>query len=263
MTTRSGLFVGRVTHRRLRPRQHALAYQVFNLLLDLDEIDGLARRLRVFSHNRLNLLSFHDRDHGDGSDRPLRDQVTAMAGRAGLDQPLGRIRLLCMPRVMGYAFNPLSVYFCDGPDGRLACLVYEVSNTFGQRHSYVIPVEDRGGDPPDVVRQSCAKRFYVSPFLDMDLTYDFEIRPPGDRVGISVTARDAVGTMIATAFAGERQEMTDSALARAVLAYPLVTLKVVAGIHWEALRIWLKGIEIRRRPPPPPDPVTAVSRSVE
>lgn len=261
MSGGSGLYLGRVTHTRLRPRRHRLGYRVFNLLLDLDAVGALSDRLRLFSHDRFNLLSFHDRDHGDGSGLPLRAQVEAMLARAGIEAQGGRILLLCMPRLLGYVFNPLSVYFCHARDGRLAGIIYEVSNTFGQRHSYVIPV---GADASmDVVRQSCAKRFYVSPFLDMDLTYDFEIRPPGERIGVAVLARDGAGPVIATAFSGVRRDLTDLSLARAVLAHPLVTLKVIAGIHWEALRIWSKGIGIRRRPPPPAEPATFVTAQMD
>ena len=257
---RSGLYLGRVTHTRLRPRRHRLGYRVFNLLLDLDAIGDLSARLRLFSRNRFNLLSFHDRDHGDGSGRPLRAQVEDMLAQAGIAAG-GAIQLLCMPRLLGYVFNPLSVYFCHAPDGRLAGIVYEVSNTFGQRHSYVIPVA--AGGSADVVRQSCAKCFYVSPFLDMDLTYDFEIRPPGEALGVAVLVRDGTGPVIATALAGGRRDLTDAALLRAVLTHPLLTLTVIAGIHWEALRIWRKGIAIRRRPPPPAEPATFVTAPVE
>lgn len=261
MTFASALYIGRVGHRRTRPTRHALGYRVFNILVDLDEVAALPGRLRVFSHNRFNLLSFHDRDHGDGSDTPLRAQVEAKLARSGLALAGGPIRLLCLPRLLGYVFNPLSVYFCHAPDGRLACIVYEVSNTFGERHSYVLPV---GSDPDDkVVRQSCAKRFHVSPFLDMDLVYDFAIRPPDAEVTIGVTARDAGGPLLTTAFSGQRQELSDRALVRAVMTHPLLTMKVVAGIHWEALRIWLKGNKVRAKPPAPEEAVTAVLANAE
>ena len=255
---KSGLYTGRVTHRRVRPKAHTLGYKVFNLLLDLDEIDGLAGRLRVFSRNRFNLLSFHDRDHGDGSGAPLRGQIEAWLAQAGHDLGGGPIRLLCMPRVLGYGFNPLSVYFCHDAEGRLAVIVYEVSNTFGERHSYLVPV-----DPQDresgTIRQSCDKRFYVSPFLDMDLVYQFDIQPPGERVHIAVLVRDEDGPVIATAFVGVRGELSDSALVRTLLALPALTLKVMGAIHWEALRMWLKGMTIKTRPPAPAQPVTVVA----
>ena len=138
---RSGLYTGRVGHTRLRPRRHALSYGVFMLLLDLDEAAELARRLRWFSLGRFNLLSFHARDHGDGSDTPLRVQVERHLAAAGLAADGGAIRLLCLPRVLGYVFNPLSLYFCYRRSGELAAILYEVSSTFGERHTYLIPAE--------------------------------------------------------------------------------------------------------------------------
>ena len=258
---RSALYIGRVAHRRLRPAKHALSYRVFDLLLDLDEIDALSARLRFFSRGRFNLLAFHDRDHGDGSATPLRVQIEALAARAGVAIGGGRIALLCMPRVLGHVFNPLSIYFCHDAEGRLACLVHEVSNTFGERHSYVVPVAEPG--PDGLVRQSVPKRFYVSPFLDMDMTYDFSIRPPGERVGVSIQTRDQEGIVLTASFTGEARPMTDAVLLRALATHPLLTLKVVAGIHWEALRLWLKGLKLRTRPLAPADAATAVPLRAE
>jgi len=135
----STLYVGSVMHRRLRPRRHRLRYRVFWMLLDLDEIERLPRVLRLFSHNRFNAVSFHDADHGDGSATPLRAQVERHLAAAGIALGGGAIRLLCMPRILGYGFNPLSVYFCYQRSGLLAAILYEVHNTFGERHSYLIP----------------------------------------------------------------------------------------------------------------------------
>ena len=168
MTQASALYRGGVTHRRLRPRDHRLNYRVFWLLLDLAEIDDLDRRLRLFSRNRFNLLSFHDRDHGDGSGAALRPQVEAWLERAGVALEGGPIRLLTMPRVLGYVFNPISLYYCHRADGRLAAVVYEVTSTFGVRHAYVIPVpvEDQAAG---LIRQGAAKALYVSPFMGMEM----------------------------------------------------------------------------------------------
>jgi uncharacterized protein len=247
----SAFYAGTVMHQRLRPRRHRLRYRIFSLLLDLDELDGLAARLRLFSRNRFNLFSFHDHDFGDRGPKPLRAQIERHLAAAGIETPGGAIRLLTMPRVLGYAFNPLSVYFCyRRPDG-LAAIVYEVSNTFGERHSYVIPVHGDGA-----IHQECAKRFFVSPFLDMDMNYLFRVVPPGRRVGIAISGRDAQGPVIVASLFAERAPLSDARLARAFVTYPLLTLKVIAGIHWEALRLWLKGARLRRRPPLPECPIT-------
>lgn len=248
----SALYAGSVFHRRLRPRVHHLRHSLTELLFDLDELPALDAGLRLFSLDRFNLFSFHPSDHGDGSG-DLRAWVEAATVRAGLDTRGGRIRLLCIPRILGHAFNPLSVYFCDDREGRLACLVYQVNNTFGERHAYVLPVEPGTGP---MVRQTCDKRFHVSPFMDMDMTYHFAIRPPDDAVTVKVDAADAAGPKILTAFTGERRELSDAALLGAFLRQPLMTLKVVAGIGWGALRIWTKGVAYRRKPAPPAEAAT-------
>jgi uncharacterized protein len=255
----SGVYAGSVIHSRIRPRQHRLSYRIFIFLLDLEEIDSLVRRLKLFSRNRFNLFSFHDRDHGAGTKEPLRAQVEGYLRAAGLDPDGGAIRLLAMPRILGYVFNPLSIYFCYRRDGALSALLYEVNNTFGERHSYFIPVTN-GADA--TIRQRCLKRFHVSPFLDMGMTYAFRVVPPGKRVAIGICGSNAEGPVITAALAAERSALTDAALARAFIGYPLMTLKIPAGIHWEALRIWLKGIRLRERPPPPRHPVTVVCPGV-
>lgn len=248
MTQASALYAGGVVHQRLRPRRHRLERRVFWLLLDLSELDGLDRRLRWFSRNRWNLFSFFDRDHGDGSDRPLREQVEARLAAIGIDLAGGAIRLLTMPRVLGYVFNPISVYYCHAADGRLAAVSYEVSSTFGERHFYDLAVLDDAGNDP--FRQSCAKALYVSPFLEMEMRYRFRGRAPGDRVGLTVGCDDAGGPLLTATLWGRRRPLADAALAWAALSYPLLTLKVVAAIHWEALILWLKGVPVTlgRRP---------------
>ena len=256
-TPASALYAGAVTHVRTRPRVHKLRYRVFWTLLDLDEIDGLSARLKLFARNRFSLLSLVDRDHGDGSAEPLRAQVERSLGQAGIDLDGGPIRLLCMPRVLGYVFNPISVYYCHRRDGQLAAMIYEVTNTFGQRHSYLIPVD---ADQPKgaAVMQSCQKDLYVSPFIGMDIRYDFRLTEPDHHISLVVRGSDPQGLLISAALYGARAEFSDGAILRTVLAHPLVTLKVVGAIHWEALKLWAKGVRLVKRPPPPDAPVTIV-----
>lgn len=249
----SGLYPGVVTHTRLKPRRHALKYDIFMLLLDLDELDTLDRNLKLFSVSRFNLVGFDPRKHGDGSATPLKVQVEAQLEAAGIAHG-GPVRLLAMPRILGLGFNPLTVYFCHRQDGALSAILYEVNNTFGERHSYLIPADDA-----PIVKQACEKGFYVSPFMDMDLSYAFRVRPPGNQVQVLVDVDDAEGRVLATGFAAERRDLTDRELLKAWLTHPWMTLGVVAAIHWEALFIWLKGEKIRQRPVKPQWPVTVVT----
>jgi DUF1365 family protein len=252
----SALYVGHVRHRRLRPRRHALAYRVFALLVDLDELPELGRRFRFFSHNRFNLFSFFDRDYGAGErgdTRPLRGQVEDMMVEAGIEPDGGAIRLLTMPRILGYAFNPLSIYFCHGRDGAPRAILYEVRNTFGERHSYFLPAE---GVAP--YRQNCAKQFHVSPFLPMDLSYEFVVTPPAEAYRIAIIERDGAGVMLTATQNMDRAALTDRAMLRAFFTHPLLTLKVIVGIHYEALLLFAKGVRFHRRPPPPLSPATIV-----
>ena len=241
---RSGLYSGVVFHRRVRPRVHALRYRLFMLLIDLDEWDDFVGRLRWLGAGRFGLMTLRQDDHGDGSATPLKAQIERRMAEAGLPTG-GQVQLLTLPRILGYAFNPLSVYFCHDADGRLSAIQYEVSNTFGGRHSYLMPVGVASGP----VRQAVDKAFHVSPFMDMDLTYRFEVEPPvsveGETARVSITVDDAEGPILFTGFSGVRSEMTDASLRHAWLTHPLLTLKVIGGIHWEAVRLLLKGLRLR------------------
>lgn len=253
----SGLYPGLVVHGRTRPQAHALRYRIFMLLVDLDEAPALGQALRLFGFDGPAAFSLHTRDHGDGSDQPLKGQVEAHLRQAGLPCG-GPVRLLCMPRVLGGVFNPLSVYFCHGPDGALSAILYEVNNTFGDRHSYLIPAPVAEGE---TLRQTIDKGFYVSPFMDMGLTYAFTIRPPGERVAVSIQVADGDGPLLSASFAGARRPLSDRALFGAWLSHPWMTLGVMGAIHWEALKIWLKGGRLRPRPAPPALPVTVAPQA--
>lgn len=238
---RSAIYAGVVAHARLRPKRHRLRYRVFSLLLDLDEVAGLGRRLRLFGHNRAAVFGFRDDDHGAGAGE-LRGWVLQQLAAAGVAPAAPRIEMLCYPRIFGYVFNPLTVYFChDG--GTLAAILYEVHNTFGERRTYAIRV----AAGTDAIEQACAKELYVSPFVPMDCLYRFRIVPPGERVLVAIDEADADGLLLTASFAGSRQPLTDAGLLKALFAYPLMTLKVTAAIHWEAMRLWAKGVPPVRR----------------
>jgi uncharacterized protein len=246
VTFQSAIYRGAVVHERMRPKRHRLRYDVFALLLDLDELHALDACVRLFSYNRRGPVSFHDRDHGPTTGSPLRPWVEDRMRAAGVEPDGGPIRLLCYPRILGYAFNPLSAYFCYRRDGRVAAILYEVRNTHGERHTYVFPVCDDGRS---VIRHSCAKSFFVSPFIGMTADYRFRVAPPSDGVSIVIRQGDADGPMLTASFVGAREILTSTTLARALAAFPFLTLKVVGGIHWEGLKMWLKGFPVYSHPP--------------
>lgn len=246
----ASLYPGEVMHARLKPFVNRFVYRVFALLIDLDRLDVASRAARLFSVGRFNLASFHEADHGPGDGSSLSAHVRGLLARAGQDPEGGRVLLLCYPRILGYVFNPLSVYWRYDDAGALTAVVYEVTNTFGERHGYVAPVKD-GELTESGLRQERDKLFYVSPFLETAMRYAFRIRPPTDSVRLRILESDAEGPILSATFTGERRALTDGALLRLCGAMPLMTLKVFAGIHWEALKLWIKGARLVDHDPPP------------
>jgi hypothetical protein len=253
------LYHGAVAHRRLRPVGHAFSYRVFSMLIDVDRIGEAEAGARWFSRNRFNLFSFHDADHAFSGEATVSAGVRATLRAHGYSAD-GRILLLCYPRILGFVFNPLSIFYCHDARGRLEAVLYEVRNTFGGRHSYLIPVEEGAG----VIRQSADKKLHVSPFMDMDHVYDFRLTRPGDKLSVFIHQTDADGPIFNASFAGSAEPMTGGALLRAFFNYPLMTLKVIAAIHFEAGRLFLKGMRLKGRVADPAEPVSAGAwRSVQ
>lgn len=238
------LYRGHVVHRRARPKRHSLRYDVFSMLVDLDRVDQLGKRLRLFSANRFNLFSLFFRDFGPHDGSSPAEFIRKKAQAAGVGDRVARIRMLCYPRLLGYAFNPLTVYYLEDAEGRTVMLVYEVHNTFGEHHFYQTVVDDPSATE---IRHSAKKAFYVSPFNTLDGHYRFAMRPPADEVFTGITLSDADGGLVTAFFEGKRQELTDWTLLGAAIAYPLMTVKVLAGIHWEALKLWVKGVPLTLR----------------
>src|SRR6266852_589265 len=239
----AALYFGDVMHARLKPIGHRFSYRVMSLMVDLDRLDAADRQSRLFGVNRAALYSFNEADHGERDGSALRIYAQRSAAERGIDLTGGRVLLLCYPRLLGYTFNPLSVYFCYHASGELALLIYEVRNTFGELHAYVLPVND--GEISDAgLRQSQEKLFYVSPFIEMAMRYHFRVLPPGDSIRLRILETDRDGPLLAATFNGRRRALNTGELLRSVFALPLVTLKIVAAIHWEALRLWLKGVRL-------------------
>jgi DUF1365 family protein len=242
----AALYFGDVMHARLKPQGHRFNYRVMSLLIDLDRLVEADRQSPLFGVNRAALYSFQEADHGARDGSSLSSYARQRAAEHNIDLGDGRVLLLCYPRMMGYTFNPLSVYFCHAADGRLVLIIYEVRNTFGDIHSYVLPVR-----PDEIsaagVRQRQDKMFYVSPFMEMAMRYHFRVSPPGDSVKLRILETDRAGPVLAATFNGRRHPLTTVALVRSFCLLPFVTFKIVAAIHWEALRLWLKGARLVQR----------------
>ncbi|MEM5472654.1 DUF1365 domain-containing protein [Hoeflea sp. AS60] len=248
----ASLYAGDVMHQRMKPVGHRFRYRVYSILVDLDrleEADGLSK---LFSVNRANVMSFHESDHLRGAEQSsLRAHIDALLKEAGLDQPAARVELACYPRIFGQVFNPLSVYYAYDGNGHPLALVYEVRNTFGENHTYVCKIE-AGDLTPAGIRQSRSKLFYVSPFVEMEARYNFRMNVPGEQLKWRILETDPSGPLLAATYNGERRNLATGSILGCLLQIPLLTWKIVGGIHFEALRLWLKGVRYVPRPAPPP-----------
>jgi uncharacterized protein len=239
----AALYLGEVMHARLKPVGHRFHYRVVSLLIDLDRLGDADRQSPLFGVNRAALYSFIEADHGNRDGSPLRDFAQRCARQQSIDLSGGRVLLLCYPRLLGYAFNPLSVYFCYHRDGRLVLIIYEVRNTFGDIHAYALPVTPDSTSAAGI-RQEQDKLFYVSPFIDMAMRYHFRVTPPGDGIKLRILETDSAGPLLAATFNGRRRPLNTMELLRSFFSLPGVTVKVIAAIHFEALRLWLKGVRL-------------------
>lgn len=247
----ASLYWCRVMHERLLPFRHKFSYRVFSLLLDIDRLPEIAAASWLLRHNRFGLFSFHDRDHGPRDGTALRPWVEAALAREGLQEAAAHIRIFCFPRLFGYVFNPLSIFFCYDAQYRLRAVLYEVKNTFGDQHGYLIEVPQQR-EPGDIVEQKAAKQFHVSPFLPLSGEYRFRLLPPGEKIGITITQLSPSGAiqLLATQ-TGRREDLNDHSLLKAFIRHPLMTVKVIVSIHWEALQLWRKGAAFFRWTAPP------------
>ena len=238
----SCLYECTVFHRRLAPKRHEFLYRAFYFLIDLDELGELARSLRLFRVNRPGLYSFHDADHICHGAATTRENILRYLVEQGITAPVGRILLLTLPRVLGYVFNPVSVFFCLDPEGKPLAAVAEVGNTFGEWKPYLLPPAADG-----TFHAREVKHFYVSPFSDLDLEFNFRLDLPGERLRVLIDDYRGGEKELLSTLTGDRFPLTDANLLRFTLKYPLLTVKVILGIHWEAFRIWLKGASARRK----------------
>ena len=232
----SCLYRGTIMHHRKRPVSHRFVYQVFSLFIDLDGLPALDRKFWLLKFERPWILSFYNKDHGRRDGSPLRPWVDECLRSAGIDMVPAQVMLLAMPRIFGIGFNPLSIYYCFDQDAQLRGIVYEVKNTFGGQHIYVLPVNGEGQFDHD-----CRKAFFVSPFIEMGGTYHFKGKEPSNRLKLVIRETDELGCFFVASHTGQRRKLGDRELAACLIRNLVMSLKVIVGIHWEALRLWLKG----------------------
>jgi len=242
----ASLYVGHTTHSRLKPRPHRFSYSVFQILIDVDRIGEAVAGLSCLSKGRFGLFSFAERDHGARAEAPLRPWVEEKLAQSQIVASAHTIRLLCFPRILGFVFNPLSIFFVHAADGRLEAVIYEVNNTVGQSHAYVVPATGAAKE-----RQSVDKCFYVSPFYRVEGGYRFKLTAPAETFHLVIN-KQVEGVVDFTASqTAERRELTDAALLKLFFAMPFMTLGVVAAIHFEAVKLLLKGAPFGASPPGP------------
>ena len=237
----SCIYNGEVTHTRFKPVRHFLKYKTFSLLIDLDEINLLDKSIGIFSHNKFNIFSFYDKDHGDRDGGNLKDWVISNLKKFRIKENITNIKVLCYPRILGYVFNPLSIFYCYEKD-KLVAIFYEVKNTFNEQHTYIFKIKNN-----EEIIQKCRKKFYVSPFMDMETYYNFKLKNPNDKLSVFIKQTDADGTILTATQTGDKKEFSFKQLAINFLKYPLMNIKIISSIHYEALLLWKKGAIYRKR----------------
>ncbi len=256
------LYIGEVSHRRLKPVGHHFKYKVFSALFDLDELPELGKNHRWFSHNRLGLLSFYDKDHGPKTGAPLRPWIEQQLRKGGYDFLLGAVKIHCFPRILGFVFNPISVWFIYDSHERLRAVLHEVRNTQGQWRGYLLPV-DANRDEKKLIRQECDKTFYVSPLMEMNCHYHFTLQDPGDYYSLAIRETQNGEKVLLASHTGKARDFTDGKILKTFASHPLQFFKVVIGIHFEALRILLKGVSYKPNPQSQNGDVTFPKNEIE
>jgi uncharacterized protein len=253
------LGIGTVRHERLRPRPHRFAYPTYFVLLPMRRLRATGWQGEALAHNRFAPMAFHDRDHGDGRHDAV-EWADDLLQSAGVLDATGELWLHCYPRVLGFAFKPVSFWYAHRTDGSLAAVIAEVNNTFGERHCYLLNGPDLGFGRT----AQASKVFHVSPFCEVRGSYLFRFmrtdlapRPPADgddrvpRTVVRIDHADADGPLLRTSVSGSLSPATRVAIRLALVDMPLMTLFVVARIHWQALQLWWKRVPFVRKPAPP------------
>lgn len=240
----SSLYECVVVHQRRKPALHRFTYRLLLMHFDLDELEMLQARLRLFSRGSRNFFSYRHQDHFPGPHATTRENVLAWLREQGVDAPISRVTFTGLVRTLGYVFNPVAFYFCHQESGKATHVVCEVTNTFGERKRYLLGPEHAEGS---VFRSRMRKFFYVSPFVGLDADFDFHLAVPDEQLNLRIDSRNGEEHVVETWMTGRRVPITDRTLLLSLFRYPLLTLRVTVGIHWQALRLWMKGVPFHRK----------------
>ena len=247
---KSCLYEGTIRHRRFRPRPNVFQYRLFFVYLDLSELQAVFERHPLWSNERLNVACFRRRDHFGDPNQPLDQVVRDLVEKQLGNRPQGPIRLLTHMRYLGFCFNPASFYYCyDALDTRLETIVVEIHNTpWLERHCYVLGQEQNEHPLKNWRRYRFRKSFHVSPFIDMDIDYDWRFYAPGEAIRVHMIDREGGQTLFDASLKLKRRAISRRALGRVLIQYPLMTLKVTTMIYWQALRLLLKRTPLFTHP---------------
>ena len=238
----SSIYNGTVIHKRFKPKVHFFRYKVFSLLIDLSELNVLEKKINFFSYNSFNLISFFDKDHGERDGSSLIDWVKKNLKENNITFEDIKIKLLCYPRILGYVFNPLSVFYVYDKKDDLISILYEVKNTFGEQHTYIFKVKNN-----NILQHSCSKKFHVSPFIEMNCNYFFKILKPGEKISVIIDQYQSNEKLLYASQDGKRVDFTSAELIKSYLKHPLMTFKIISAIHFEAFKLWAKGIRFVKK----------------
>jgi hypothetical protein len=238
----SSIYNGTVVHKRFKPRIHFFRYKVFSLLIDLSELSTLDKKINFFSYNRFNLISFFDKDHGERDGTSLIEWVKKNLRENNIDAEEIKIKLLCYPRILGYVFNPLSVFYIYNNNEKLISILYEVKNTFGEQHTYIFKIEN-----DNLLQHNCEKKFHVSPFIEMNCNYFFRILKPSENISVIIDQYQSNEKILFASQDGKRADLTSAELMKSYLKHPLMTFKIISAIHFEAFKLWTKGIKFIKK----------------
>ena len=242
MIKNSKIYTGKVIHRRFKPKEHYFKYSVFSLLIDLDELEDIQKEISIFSYNKFNIISFFDKDHGERDSSSLKNWVYSNLKTLGIEEEV-KIKLLCYPRIFGYVFNPLSIFFVYNQNDKLISILYEVKNTFNEQHTYIFRVDDEN----KLIQNNCSKKFHVSPFIEMNCKYFFRILSPDEKLSVIIDQYDQEGKILFASQDGKRAELNSSQLFKSYLKHPLMTIKIISEINFEEFKLWMKGIKIIKK----------------